>query len=415
MGWEEPAEDTELDNLLKPADIPHSAEQFHAQCPAVAAKTASTPNTTINLISDDVPTTQTEPSTSAGHTRSMVEQLEKLRGQTVNPSVPVCNNMPAGAEDCAELCEDTPVPVCDKQPIPQPTRRITPIPVVPTAEGSKKGIKTALLDQWGNNVVLEPVSGADQAAEDNVGNISTTISTSSANRPTIGQTSVSTTEQAQIREEVRSELRKLFPGIRHSALQQPETVEQKFPELAQPLEPIAIAGSEVSVADSQPKTGAVDGQSAFSRMMSGKGAGPSTQSFPNVMWRPKEPPCYFGKSTEDVHTWTSLVRRYLTFMGGSDAQQVAYAVTLLRDAAHEWMAAYEKRYRCLPRDWPQLSAALLERFGSNTRAQEAQSQLMAISQGNRPVREYASQFEMLLGRLNSYDEGLMLNQFVWGL
>ena len=26
VGWEEPAEDTELDNLLKPADIPHSAE-----------------------------------------------------------------------------------------------------------------------------------------------------------------------------------------------------------------------------------------------------------------------------------------------------------------------------------------------------------------------------------------------------
>ena len=31
------------------------------------------------------------------------------------------------------------------------------------------------------------------------------------------------------------------------------------------------------------------------------------------------------------------------------------------------------------------------------------------------MRDYASQFETLLGRLDSYDEGLMLNQFIWGL
>ena len=42
------------------------------------------------------------------------------------------------------------------------------------------------------------------------------------------------------------------------------------------------------------------------------------------------------KTEEKEHTmWTSLVRHYLTFMGGSDAQQVAYAVTLLRNSAHE--------------------------------------------------------------------------------
>ena len=91
------------------------------------------------------------------------------------------------------------------------------------------------------------------------------------------------------------------------------------------------------------------------------------------------------------------------------------AVTLLRDSAHEWYAAYEKRNKQMPRDWAQLSTALLERFGSNIRSQEAQSQLMSISQGTRPVREYASQFETLLGRLDSYDESMLLNQFVWGL
>ena len=102
-------------------------------------------------------------------------------------------------------------------------------------------------------------------------------------------------------------------------------------------------------------------------------------------------------------------------MGGSATQQVAYAVTLLRDSVHEWFIAYERRNRGMPRDWAQLSTALLERFGSNIRSQEAQSQLMSISQGTRPVREYASQFEMLLGRLDSYDKAMLLNQFVWGL
>ena len=84
------------------------------------------------------------------------------------------------------------------------------------------------------------------------------------------------------------------------------------------------------------------------------------------------------------------MRHYLTFMGGSDAQQVAYAVTLLRNSAHEWYIAYEKKHRQMPRDWAQLSTALLERFGSNIRSQEAQSQLMSISQGTRPVREDVS-------------------------
>ena len=69
----------------------------------------------------------------------------------------------------------------------------------------------------------------------------------------------------------------------------------------------------------------------------------------------------------------------------------------------------------MPRNWAQLSTALLECFGSNIRSQEAQSQLMSISQGTRLVREYASQFKTLLGRLDSYDESVLLNQFVWGL
>ena len=69
MNWEEPVGDI-------------IAEQSHVQYPAITDNTASpsnNPNSTINLISDDtIPATGTEPSTSGGHTRSMIKQLEGL-------------------------------------------------------------------------------------------------------------------------------------------------------------------------------------------------------------------------------------------------------------------------------------------------------------------------------------------------
>ena len=40
---------------------------------------------------------------------------------------------------------------------------------------------------------------------------------------------------------------------------------------------------------------------------------------------------------------------------------------------------------------------------------------MSISQGSQLVQDYASQFKMFSGRLDSYDESMMLNQFIWGL
>ena len=77
--------------------------------------------------------------------------------------------------------------------------------------------------------------------------------------------------------------------------------------------------------------------------------------------------------------------------------------------------SFEPRNRGAPRDWASLVSALLDCFGSNIRSQEAQSQLISISQGQRSMRDYVSQFKTCLGRLDSYDEGLMLNQFIWGL
>ena len=237
------------------------------------------------------------------------------------------------------------------------------------------------------------------------------------NRSMIGNTTIPPSEREKIREEVRTVMRQNYPGIQFGTIHNSgfgssgaNAVQMR--DVGQTSVPEAIAGSEVSVASTSKNGG---NAMEFSQLSQHTGAGSQPQMFATMQWKPKEPPCFYGRSSEDVHTWTSLVRHYLTFMGGSDAQQVAYSVTLLRENAHEWYMGYERRNRHPPRDWASLAEALLERFGSNIRAQEAQSQLMHISQGQRPVREYASQFELLMGRLISYDEGMLLNQFIWGL
>ena len=88
-------------------------------------------------------------------------------------------------------------------------------------------------------------------------------------------------------------------------------------------------------------------------------------------------------------------------------------MNLLRESAHEWYIGYERRHRL--KDWAHLCNLLLEQFGSNIHSQKVQSTLMSISQRQQLVRDYASQFETLLGRLDSYDESMTLNQFIWSL
>ena len=238
-------------------------------------------------------------------------------------------------------------------------------------------------------------------------------------QPTIGETTISTQEGERIKAEVRTVMRKQFAEARaalRADLGLPKEETEKSGEAAPSKSVIDLVSPSTELAGNPVP------RSSFGSPLSVATANPSTstvnsghQPFATAAWKPKEPPCFFGRSTEDAHTWVSLVRNYLTFMSGSDSQQVAYTVTLFREAAHEWYMSFERRNRGPPRDWAGLVAALLDRFGSNIRSQEAQSQLMSISQGQRAVRDYASQFETLLGRLDSYDEGLMLNQFIWGL
>ena len=203
---------------------------------------------------------------------------------------------------------------------------------------------------------------------------------SGTHRSTIGNTFIPPSEREMIRDEVRAVMHQNFPGIQFGTVHNSGSGNSgasaaQVTNGGQDSGPTAIAGSEVFVASTSNEGGDALEFSRLSRQM---GAEIQPQLFTTATWKTKEPPCFFGCSSEDVHTWTSLVRHYLTFMGGSDAQQVAYSVTLLREHAHEWYMGYERRSRHPPRDWASLAQALLERFGSNIRAQEAQSQLMTI-------------------------------------
>ena len=52
--------------------------------------------------------------------------------------------------------------------------------------------------------------------------------------------------------------------------------------------------------------------------------------------KPKDPPAYHGKATEDVEVWSQQVDNYLQLLGGDDDMQVAYVGTLLQGAVQLW-------------------------------------------------------------------------------
>ena len=82
-------------------------------------------------------------------------------------------------------------------------------------------------------------------------------------------------------------------------------------------------------------------QFSFPRIGSNVAFTSGQQIFVTAHWRPKEPPVFTGNAFDDVCPWTSLVRQYFVFMSGTMRQEVAFATTLLRGAAHEWYMGYE--------------------------------------------------------------------------
>ena len=73
----------------------------------------------------------------------------------------------------------------------------------------------------------------------------------------------------------------------------------------------AIAGSDVSVASTSNNGG---NAANFARLSQQMDAASQPQMFATTTWKPKESPCFYGRSSEDVHTWTSLVRHCYIYL-----------------------------------------------------------------------------------------------------
>ena len=95
------------------------------------------------------------------------------------------------------------------------------------------------------------------------------------------------------------------------------TASTSFPILSSPS---IIPWSPVSVASTPSHARNGGSAQGFSHLTHATHDTSPPQMFTTTHWKPKEPPCFFGRRTEDVHTWTYLLHRYLTFMGGSDHQ-----------------------------------------------------------------------------------------------
>ena len=111
-----------------------------------------------------------------------------------------------------------------------------------------------------------------------------------------------------------------------------------------------------------------------------------------VALQPHRPPYFHGGFDEDVHTWTSIVTRWLDAIQGEPIAQLTFIVSLLRGAAYDWYHHYETRTGC-PGDWTTLRQALLQRFGTSIRAEKARAGLYQLRQDNMTVLQYADAFE----------------------
>ena len=136
-----------------------------------------------------------------------------------------------------------------------------------------------------------------------------------------------------------------------------------------------------------------------------------------VQVKPKDPPVFRGRAEDDVTTWTAKVQDFYYLTDASDVQQVAYAATLLQDAASDWWHSLLKtRGGMRPRNFVEFADLLGQRFGSSTRVDRARAELRNIRQGqSETVRAYSTRFEALLGKLPSWEQDWAKSQFIWGL
>ena len=121
-----------------------------------------------------------------------------------------------------------------------------------------------------------------------------------------------------------------------------------------------------------------------------------------------------GKIQSEVATGPTAKR---SVSNTNPRQQVAYAATLLQEAAADWwVALLRERSGRRPEDFAEFTVLLCKRFGSSTRVDRARAELRNIRQGqSETVRSYSTRFESLLGKLPTHDREWAKVQFIWGL
>ena len=62
-----------------------------------------------------------------------------------------------------------------------------------------------------------------------------------------------------------------------------------------------------------------------------------------VVMKPREPPIFAGKVSEDVELWLYTVRAYFRTVAAPEAQKVGYTLTMLQDAAREWWTQWVRQ------------------------------------------------------------------------
>ena len=68
-----------------------------------------------------------------------------------------------------------------------------------------------------------------------------------------------------------------------------------------------------------------------------------------------------------------------------------------------------------PGDWTTLRQALLQRFGTQIRAEKARAGLYQLKQDKMTVLQYADAFELFLAQMEDYDASYYLVHFIFGL
>ena len=175
---------------------------------------------------------------------------------------------------------------------------------------------------------MDELKTKEKVVEQSIAEMSREIS-GETSQSTISDNTVSATEAAAIRAEVREIMRQRFAAGRGGLGTNPNTpkcqaqpepyIGQVQSDKAAPSPSVIdlmtnssnrvgqssatpIAGSEVFVASATSPAEGGGNASHFSRLSQQSLATSPPQMFATTRWKPKEPPCFFGRSTADVHT-----------------------------------------------------------------------------------------------------------------